>query len=317
MAPRSLPLARLKEVTRSRRLRIALALNGALVAGQIVGGLATHSIGLVADAGHNLTDVAALALSLFAVRLVERPGNQRRSFGYHRGTILAAQANAAGLLVVTVLVGFEAIRRLVHPHTIDAGPVIVIAAIATVVNLFAARVLDDHSHEMNMRSAWLHMIADAVTSAGVALAAIVILATDGAHWLDPAVSLVIGLVIAVRAIQLLGATTSVLLESTPSDVDPAAVAAAIAAMPGVDAVHDLHVWSLSSEYRALSAHIVLEGQPSLADAQQTSDAVKHMLATDFGIAHSTLEPEAEVCGPAADDPCLPIPVAAPAHRHPH
>jgi cobalt-zinc-cadmium efflux system protein len=301
---------------RSTRLQAALGLNIALVVAQVIGGVFTHSIGLVADAGHNLTDVAALGLALLAVHLVERPSNERRSFGYHRSSILAAQANAAALLVVTVIVGLEAIRRLVHPHAIHAGPVIAIAAAATVCNLFAARALDDHSHDLNVRSAWLHMTADALTSAGVAAAAIVILATGGHDWIDAAVSLLIALVIAVRAIQLLGATTSVLLESTPSDVDPARVANAIAAMTGVEAVHDLHVWSLSSEYRALSAHIVLEGQPSLADAQHTADTVKQMLADDFGIAHATLEPEAEVCGPGADEPCAPSSVA-PAHHHSH
>ena len=118
-------------------------------------------------------------------------------------------------------------------------------------------------------------------------------------------SIVIAVVIAVRAAQLLGATTNVLLESTPADVDPAVVAASIAAVTGVEAVHDLHVWSLSSEYRALSAHIVLDGQPSLADAQRTADAVKQMLASEFGIAHATLEPEAEMC---QDEPCPPTPV---------
>jgi cobalt-zinc-cadmium efflux system protein len=294
-------LARVKGLARSQRLRVALGLNVALVVAQVVGGLATHSIGLVADAGHNLTDVAALGLALFAVHLIERPGDERRSFGYHRSTILAAQANAAALIVVTVVVGYEAIRRLAHPHAIHAGPVIAIAAAATVLNLVAARVLDDHSHDLNVRGAWLHMTADALTSAGVAAAAIVIATTGGHDWLDPAVSIAIAVVIAVRAVQLLGATTNVLLESTPSDVDPAVVATAIAAMPGVEAVHDLHVWSLSSEYRALSAHIVLVGQPSLADAQRTADAVKQMLAGDFGIAHSTLEPEADPCGPVPVD----------------
>jgi cobalt-zinc-cadmium efflux system protein len=197
----------------------------------------------------------------------------------------------------------------VHPQTIHAGPVIVIAAAATVINLVAARFLDDHSHDLNLRGAWLHMTADACTSAGVAVAAIVIAVTGGNDWLDPAVSLLIALVIAVRAVQLLGATTSVLLESTPPDLDPAELAAAMAAVPGVEAVHDLHVWSLSSEYRALSAHLVLVGQPSLAEAQLTADAVKRMVAADYGIAHATLEPEAEVCGPelSGRTHCAPAP----------
>jgi cobalt-zinc-cadmium efflux system protein len=285
---------------RSQRLRIAWGLNAALVIAQVAVGLGAHSVGLIADAGHNLTDVAALTLSIVAVRLLGRPGDDRRSFGYHRGTILAAQANAAALLVVTMLIVYEAIRRLMHPETIHAGPVIVVAIAATMINLVAARFLDDHSHDLNMRGALLHMTSDALTSAGVAASAIVIGATGGNNWLDPAVSLVIACVIAFRAVQLLGATTNVLLESTPTDVEPAALVAAMTAVPGVEAVHDLHTWSLSSDYRALSAHIVLEGEPSLADAQRTTDEVKRVVASQFGISHATLEPEAEPC---AEEPC--------------
>jgi cobalt-zinc-cadmium efflux system protein len=291
-------------MSRSRRLRIAFALNAVLVIVQVGVGIGAHSIGLIADAGHNLTDVAAIVLAIFAVHLMARPGDDRRSFGYHRGTILAAQANAAALLVVTVLIVYEAIVRLLNPERIHAGPVIAMAAAATVVNLVAAKFLDDHSHDLNMRAALLHMTSDALTSAGVAIAAIVIATTGGNDWLDPAFSLVIALVIAWRAVQLLGATTSVLLESTPPDVDPAELVAAMIAVPGVEAVHDLHTWSLSSDYRALSAHVVLEGEPSLAAAQETTDEVKRVIASRFGIAHATLEPEATHCAPDVIDPCV-------------
>src|SRR5450755_358636 len=129
-------------MSRSRRLRYAWALNAALVAAQLVVGLGAHSVGLIADAGHNLTDVAALTLSMVAVHLVGRPNDDRRSFGYHRGTILAAQANAAALLVVTVLIVYAAVHRLTHPLAVHTGPVIVVAIAATVINLMAARVLD-------------------------------------------------------------------------------------------------------------------------------------------------------------------------------
>jgi cobalt-zinc-cadmium efflux system protein len=290
-------------VTRTRRLRIALGLNAALVVAQVIVGVVAHSIGLVADAGHNLTDVAAVTLAIFAVHLVGRPTDERRSFGYHRSTILAAQANAAALLVVTMLIVYEAINRLVHPESINAGPVIVVAVAATLINLGSARILDDHSHDLNMRAALLHMTADALTSAGVAVAAIVIAVTGSNDWLDPVVSLVIALVIAVRAAQILSAATHVLLEATPADVDPTELVAAMTAVDGVEAVHDLHTWSLSSDYRALSAHVVLDGEPSLAEAQCVCDEVKRVVAARFGIAHATLEPEAQHCAPDAIDPC--------------
>jgi cobalt-zinc-cadmium efflux system protein len=290
-------------VHRSQRLRIALFLNAALVGAQIVVGILAHSIGLVADAGHNLADVAAVVLAMIAVHLTGRPGDDRRSFGYHRSTILAAQANAAALLVVMVVIVYEAINRLVHPESINAGPVIVVAAVATVINLLSARILDDHSHDLNMRAALLHMTSDALMSAGVAVAAIVIATTGGNDWLDPVVSLVIALVIAVRAMQLLGAATNVLLEATPADVDPTALVAAMTAIDGVEAVHDLHTWSLSSDYRALSAHVLLDGEPTLAEAQLVCDEVKRVVASRFGIAHATLELEARHCAPETVDPC--------------
>jgi cobalt-zinc-cadmium efflux system protein len=289
---------------RSQRLRIALGLNAVLVVAQVVAGIFAHSIGLLADAGHNLTDVAAVTLAIFAVHLVGRPGDERRSFGYHRSTILAAQANAAGLLVVMVIIVYEATRRLVHPESIHAGPVIVVATIATMINLLSARILDDHSHDLNMRAAFLHMTSDALASAGVAAAAIIIATTGGNDWLDPVVSLAIALVIGLRAVQLLGAATHVLLEATPADVDLAALVAAMTAVAGVEAVHDLHTWSLSSDYRALSAHVVLEGEPSLAHAQRVSDEVKRVVASQFGISHATLEAEAQHCDPLAVDPCV-------------
>jgi cobalt-zinc-cadmium efflux system protein len=291
-------------VSRTHRLRIALGLNLVLVVAQVVFGVTANSISLIADAGHNLTDVAAVCLAIFAVHLVGRPGNDRRSFGYHRGTILAAQANAAALLVVMVLIIFEAVDRLLHPQTVNAGPVIVVATAATVINLLAARVLDDHTHDLNMRAALLHMTADALTSAGVAVAAIIIAVSGGNDWLDPVVSIVIALVIGFRAVQLLGAANNVLLESTPADVDLSALVAAMTGVEGVEAVHDLHTWSLSSEYRALSAHIVLEGEPSLAQAQRITDEVKRVVDSDFGISHATLEPEAQPCVPHAVDPCV-------------
>lgn len=291
-------------MTRQRRLRIAIVLNVALVALQVAVGFWAHSLGLIADAGHNVTDVAAIALSLLAVRLTLRPADRKRSFGYHRSTILAAQANSAAILVVTALIGFEAVERLVHPVSVDAALVLPVALIAVVLNLGAAIVLREHGEDLNMRSALLHMAADATASLGVAVAALVILVTDGNDWLDPAISLVIAFVIAARAVQLLTASTNVLLESTPAGLDPDALVAAMRSVVGVDDVHDLHVWSLSSEYRALSAHVVLGGDPSLQETQAICDCVKQVVASRFSIAHATLEAEVEACLPHGDTDCV-------------
>jgi cobalt-zinc-cadmium efflux system protein len=238
-------------VGREDRLRIALGLNVAIVAVQVIAGFAAGSLGLLADAGHNAADIGAVALSLFAVRLARRRPTPSRSYGWHRSTILAAQANAALLLAATALITFEAVRRLLHPQSVDSGVVIVVAAISMVVNGAAALVVHDGSHDLNMRSAMVHLLADALGSAGVCAAGVVMFVTGGNTWLDPAVSLVIGAVIAWQAVKLIRASTDILLESTPSGLDVDELAAAMGEVNGVDSVHDLHVWSLSSEVRAL------------------------------------------------------------------
>ncbi len=211
-----------------------LVLNLVIVAAQAVVGLTANSLGLVADAGHSLTDVAAVAVSLYAVRLTRRPATARRSYGFHRSTVLAAQANAAALLAVTGLIAYFGVRGLMHPPDVEGGWVLTAAVVSALVNGAAAWMLGrglarpshdghghrghgrgQHHHDLNMRSAALHMIGDAVTSAGVALTAVVILTTGGYQWLDPAVSLAIAVLIAVQAVRLVGETTDVLLESTP------------------------------------------------------------------------------------------------------
>ena len=309
-----------------RKLRIALGLNLAIVVVQVVVGIVAASLGLLADAAHNLTDVAAIVVSLIAVRVARRRADAARSFGYHRSTILAAQANAAMILVVSVLVAVEAVRRLGDTRAVDGGLVLVIALIAAAAKFGAAMTLghsghghddrahdahdnhghDDHGHaggdreDLNMRSAWLHMVSDGAVSVGVAFAGLVILLTDGWYWLDPAVSLLISVVIAVQGWRLLRATAEVLLESTPAGLDVVALTATMAATVGVESVHDLHVWTLSSEVRALSAHIVLSGHPTLEEAQVVGARVKAAIGGPYRLAHVTLELECEACGPPED-----------------
>jgi cobalt-zinc-cadmium efflux system protein len=295
---------------RQRRLGIALLLNLGIVAGQVGFGLVSGSLGLLADAGHNLTDVAALVVSLLAVRLARRPPTAARSFGMHRSTVLAAQANAAAILAVTALIAIESIRRLSDPGEVKGGIVLVVAALAAIGNLVAAAILGGHAREeghdhgrdhlgeqrdLNMRSAWLHMASDAAASAGVAAAGAVILLTGGWFWLDPAVSLVISALIAMRAWVLLRETAEVLLEATPSGLDLDALARTMTDVPGVEAVHDVHVWTLSTDVRALSAHVVLDGHPTLEEAQVVGEHVKATVAPAFHIAHATLELECEAC----------------------
>jgi cobalt-zinc-cadmium efflux system protein len=289
-------------LTRSQRLTIVLGLNVVIVGVQIVVGLTAHSLGLVADAGHNLTDVVAIGASLIAVSWVRRAPTAQRSFGYHRGTILAALANAAGILAVTVFIVYEAVHRLRHPEPVTGGPVVAVALVAMVVNGLAVVVLrerPDGPADLNMRSAVLHMTADAAASLGVAAAALAILLTGSYYWLDPVASIGISALIAFEAYRLMRHAVDVLLESTPSDIDLVDLGRALRAVPGVDDVHDIHVWSLSSEMRALSAHLLIDGHPSLEDAQRVGERAKAMVGSRFAIGHATLELECESC---QDDP---------------
>jgi cobalt-zinc-cadmium efflux system protein len=305
------------EVTarRERRLFIVLVLNLVIVAAQAVVGVVANSLGLLADAGHSLTDVAAVAVSLYAVRLTRRPATARRSYGFHRSTVLAAQANAAGLLAVTALIVFFGVRGLLDPPAVEGGWVLAAAVVSAVVNGAAAWMLargatrhgshggHGHHRDLNMRSAALHMVGDAVTSAGVALTAVVILATGGFQWLDPAVSLVIAVLIAVQAVRLVGETTDLLLESTPPGLVVEDLVEAIVGVGSVDDVHDLHAWSLSPDVRAVSAHLVLSGRPSLAEAQVVAQAAKAAIADRFSITHATFELECEHCVDRDTNPC--------------
>jgi cobalt-zinc-cadmium efflux system protein len=301
---------------------LVLAVNVALVVVQVVVGLAAHSIGLLADAGHNLTDVAAVLISLGALALAARAPTARRSFGFHRATILAAQANAASILVVTGFLVWEAVRRLAHPGVVHGAPVVATALVAVVVNLAAARVLQgDHGHghghddghghgdDLNVRSVRLHMMSDALAAIGVLVAGAAIWWRGGWYWLDPVASLVVSALIAWRAVVLLRDTADILLEATPAHLDLDALVGAVVTVDGVEGVHDLHAWGLSSDVAALSAHVVLDGHPTLEEAQVVGARVKDVLRERFAIAHATLELECEHCAPDADvDPCA---IAAP------
>ena len=303
---------------RTRRLSLSLALTAVLVAVEVVFGVVAHSSGLLADAGHNVADVGDLVLSLVAVRLVLRPPSAARSFGNPRATILAALANASLIAVVTVLIVIDSVHRLDHPEPVRAGIVVVVASVGLVVNGLAVLVLRDASNDLNMRAAVLHMAGDALASLAVVLAGVVMLFDSSATWLDPVSALVVAAIIVQQAIRIFRASIDVLLESTPSGLDLDGLTGSMAAVQGVAEVHDLHVWNLSSELRVLSAHLVLDGHPTLEEAQAVGDEVKHAIAGPYAISHSTLELECERCNDE-EDPCLmeAVTVSSSVHRHPH
>ncbi|MBV9252604.1 MAG: cation transporter [Actinobacteria bacterium] len=296
----------------NRRMVLVLFLQAAIVAGLVVAGTVAHSVGLLSAAGHNLADVGAVALSLAAIRLATRKPTASRSFGYHRSTVLAAQANAAAILAISVFIVVAAVARLGHTHHVRGG-VVLLAALGDFalngISVLLIRERHHHGHahthdpDLNIRAAMLHLAGDAFAAAGVAVAGAIILITGRFDWLDPAISIAIAVLIAWEAVKLVRATTDVLLESTPPGLDTVALLATMRTVSGVDEVHDLHAWSLSSDVRALSAHLVLAGHPTLEEAQVVGDAVKRVIALEYGISHATLELECEACVDADVDPC--------------
>jgi cobalt-zinc-cadmium efflux system protein len=312
-----------RNARRQQRLVIAIALNVVVVAAQIVWGVLAHSLGLLADAGHNLADVAGLAIAVIGLRYSLRSATMARSFGHHRATILAALANGGLLLAVTGFVAVDAVFRLIHPKPVHGGIVALVALASAVLNGVGAALVHERRRsrgqsDLNMSAATLHLVSDAGVSLAVAGAGLAIVLSHGTFWLDPAVSLVVCVAIASQAVRLLHRSADVLLESTPRAIDPEAVLAAVRDVPTVVDVHDLHVWSLSSDLHAMSAHVAVSGHPTLEQAQATGERIKDMVATEFDIAHATIEMECEAC--PEPDPCaLESPAAAPgfAALHPH
>jgi cobalt-zinc-cadmium efflux system protein len=280
-----------------RAFAIGTALNIAFVAVEAGFGFASHSVALLADAGHNLSDVLGLLVAWGAATLAKRPASGRFTYGLKSSSILAALANGVLLLVAVGAILWEAVRRLADPPPVQAGALIWVAAAGIVVNTATALLFARGRHgDLNIRGAYLHMAADALVSAGVVVAGLVIVAT-GWRWVDPVVSLIIVAVILAGTTGLLRDALTMALQAVPSSIDPGAVRAMLAALPGVSRVHDLHIWPMSTTENALTAHLVMpDGHPGdafLADVQ-------HRLAHDHAIGHTTLQIEladAQPCEP--------------------
>ena len=276
------------------RLRLALLANALVVVVQIAVGLVASSVALVSDAAHNLVDVLAVGVALGAVHLARRSPTGARSFGWLRGGVLAAQANAAAVLVLSGLLLVTSVLRLVSPPPVSGGLVVAAAGVAFVVNLGSALALR-HFHDLGARSAVLHLLGDALASFVVAVAGLVIAVSDGFYWLDPFASAVVALLVLAAGWRLLRRANAVLLEGTPHDVVPSDVTATMLAVPGVESLHDLHVWSLDGVRHALSVHVVVAGHPTLEEAQAIGTEVKRAVSAPFSIAHATVELECEGC----------------------
>jgi len=284
-----------------RRLRWALGLAASFMFAEVAGGIAANSLALLADAGHMLSDVAALGLSLFALWMADRRSGPEKTYGYYRIEILAALANGATLLGLSVWIVIEALGRLREPPEV-AGPLMLGVAVAgLVVNLAALLVLRGGRDEsLNVRGAWLHVLADALGSVQ-AIAAGLLIWGFGWQWADPVASILIALLVVYSSWSLLKDAVSVLMESAPGHIDVDSVRDAILGLEGVGEIHDLHVWTITSGFEALSAHVV----PSNGDVE--TGALLRRLRGEvherFGIDHVTVQVEPERCGPAGEVGC--------------
>ena len=270
-----------------RSLRFALVLTAALLVAEVVGGLLSNSIALLADAGHMLTDVAALGLSLFVAWFSRQPAAGQKSYGYLRWEILAAFLNGAALLVISAAIIFESILRLRSPEHVAGGLMLTIAVAGLIINVISARMLHSGSQSsMNVRGAYLHVLGDMLASVGTVAAALIIRYTG---WLlaDPIASFVTTALIIRGAWSLVRESVDILLESAPAHIDLVAVRTQLEAIPGIESVHDLHVWSVSPKMVAMSAHAIV---PDVSTQQHVLEHVHDAMAI-FGIDHVTVQME--------------------------
>lgn len=269
-------------------LAAALALTTGYMVVEVIGGLWTGSLALISDAAHMLTDAGGMALALLAIRFAQRPATPQKTYGYARTEILSALANAVVLLLVTVYILYEAAQRLVDPPEVQSGPMLAVAVVGLGVNLLSMKLLAAGSSEsLNLKGAYFEVLSDMLGSAGVIIAALIIMAT-GWRLADPIVGAGIGLFILPRTWGLLKQAVHILMEGTPPHVDVALLERQLLALPGVEAVHDLHVWTVTSGIDAMSGHIIVS---DMAEAKATLERARDVMRAEFGLTHTTIQIE--------------------------
>lgn len=285
---------------RSSQLRLLLSmfLTSAFVILEALAGYRANSLALLTDALHNLTDVVALAVSWYATRLAQLPPNSSKTFGYHRVGILAALTNSSTLGVIGCVVIYEAYHRYLEPPAVQADILVVVGAAAFVVNLVTAWLVSHgREHDLNLRSAFLHLLGDVFSTLGAVVAGVGIWLT-GLNWLDPLASFLIGLLILWNAWTIISETIEILLEGAPRDIDMTLIVRDMLRVPAVRGVHDLHVWSLSRSLHLLSAHVLVDDM-AISEGAEVLAVIKDVVNRRYGISHTTLELECVGCDPDA------------------
>ncbi len=277
-----------------RPLKITLILVLVVMVAEIIGGLVSNSLALLSDAGHMLTDALALGLSLLAMNLARRPANLKKTFGYHRAEILAAFANGAILILLSAYIFYEAAQRFSNPPEVKSGLMLIVAIIGLVANLIGMYLLRQGSgRSINIRAAFWHIIGDTLSSVGVIIAAIIIYFT-GFTAADPILAILIGIVILWGAVRIVRESVDILLESVPRDIKVEDVVDAVKKVEGVDDLHEVHIWTLTSGVYALSAHLKV-ADLTVSETGDILARVNDVLADDFSISHTTLQMECDSC----------------------
>jgi cobalt-zinc-cadmium efflux system protein len=283
----------------SRRLALTLALVATYMVAEVIGGLLSNSLALLADAGHMLSDAGALALSLLAISIARRPPSRTHTFGYQRAEILAALVNGALLVAISGYIFYEAYQRFGNPPEVRGELMMVVAAGGLAINLAGLWILHGgRNQSLNVRGAWLHVLSDALGSIG-AIAAAILVSVFGWRWADPAASLVIGALVIFSAWSLLRATVGVLMQAVPAHIDIAAVHAALISIDGVCEVHDLHIWTVTPGRDVVSAHVACYAE---VDREVVMAEVQRRLRERFDLRHSTIQFDVD---PELCDPCEP------------
>ncbi len=279
------------ELTHLNRAFIAgIVLNSVFVVVEVIAGFATNSLALLTDAGHNLSDVAALALSLIAFRLTKVKANEHFTYGYSKTTILVALINSVILLIAIGGIGYEAFHRFFNPEPMQGTTMAIVAAIGIVINTVSAFLFfRDKDHDLNVKGAYLHLAADALVSLGVVVAGVIIIFTNW-YWVDSVVSLVIMLVILIGTWNLLADSLRLSLDAVPRNIDIEKVKAEVLKVKGITDIHHIHVWALSTRTNAMTAHLIIHENLSSSEEHHLKETVKHELL-HLNIQHATLETE--------------------------
>ena len=297
--------------TGSRALKIALIIILIVMVAEVAGGILSNSLALLGDAGHMLVDALALGLSLFAIAIASKPATLTRTYGYHRVEIIAALANGTILILVSIYIFYEAYNRFLEPQPVQTPLMLLVAVIGLIANIAGIFILRRASHDnLNIKAAFWHIVGDTISSVGVIVGGIIILFT-GWYIVDPIIAVFIGCIILWGAVRLVTESVDILLEAAPKHIQVDKVVEMLGNVPGVEDIHDVHIWTITSGIHALSAHLLIEDQ-MVSRSAEILEKVNHDLAHNFNITHTTLQLECEKCESCPDG--IICNISQPGHR---